>query len=61
MTTTAAGTYRSAGAEDSESLVDKAGVSDRVIFCLALAFSSFVILGLAPGLVEAGFADGAAS
>ena len=61
MTATAAGMHRSAGASDSESLVDKAGVCDRVIFCFALAFSSLVILGLAPGLVEAGLADGAAS
>ena len=65
MTATAAGMYRSAGASDSESLVDKAGVCDRVIFCLALAFSSLVILGLVAGLalgfVDAGLADGAAS
>ena len=42
MTATAAGTWRAEGAEDSESLIDKAGVCDLVIFCFALAFSSLV-------------------
>ena len=54
MTATAAGTWRAKGTEDSESLVDKAGVCDLVIFCFALAFSSLVSLGLAPDRMPVG-------
>ena len=59
MTATTAGTWRTEGAEDSESLVVKAGVCDLVIFCCALAFSSLVGLGLAPDLEDAGGPYGA--